>query len=427
MTRRLGLAAALAAAVLLQACLPGLPQLPQSPVLKILERRIGLIAYTGADGNVYTIDQTGGNQKSITEDASVQDAANGPALYYQYATWSPDGRSIAYVGVQRDGGNPSAFGVFVSKRDGGGPRNVFQSLTEVPRLLSWAPDGSRLAFLGADRTNSSEQFYLVGADGGPVKSLASGTAMAWRWQRSTGELVLHASDGVTIVDPSGTASQLSLALQPGDFEAPAWSIDGTGVIVALQQGGSSALYLADRLGEVGSPLAQLDGGVSFDVSPDGKSLAYTMDVGSGGDRGTRLSLLPLGAAPGKGKPRMMSGTDLVAAFFWSPDSRRVAYFALDVTPDSSNSPQILLTLKVLDVRSGGVRRIASFHPSPFFLDWMRDFGQYGESLRVWSPDSRYLLYCSLDDTGPAVMVAYADAPIKPRKVVDGLIASWSPK
>ena len=50
-----------------------------------------------------------------------------------------------------------------------------------------------------------------------------------------------------------------------------------------------------------------------------------------------------------------------------------------------------------------------------------------ESTLLWSPDSRFLLYRSMLPDSFDVMVAYADEPIAPRKIVDGLMATWSPR
>ena len=77
----------LVAALLLASCLPGNMQLPQSPLLKQLERKSGLIAYMGADGNMYVSDQAGGNKIAFTEDASVPAAA--PSFVVNFVSPQP--------------------------------------------------------------------------------------------------------------------------------------------------------------------------------------------------------------------------------------------------------------------------------------------------------------------------------------------------
>src|SRR5919108_2356552 len=93
----------IASAFLIASCLPRDMQVPQSPLLSTLERKAGLIAYVGADGNMYVSDQGGGRLKQLTEDAVIPENQGEPVLYYQYPTWSRDGSQLAFVGVSADG------------------------------------------------------------------------------------------------------------------------------------------------------------------------------------------------------------------------------------------------------------------------------------------------------------------------------------
>src|SRR5690349_12262510 len=90
-------------ALLIASCLPQDMQVPQSPLLSTLERKSGLIAYLGTDGNMYISDQGGGHQQQLTEDAVIPETQGGPILYYQYPTWSRDGSQLAFMGLKSDG------------------------------------------------------------------------------------------------------------------------------------------------------------------------------------------------------------------------------------------------------------------------------------------------------------------------------------
>jgi len=80
-------------------CLPQGLRLPESPLLRALERKLGLIAYVGPDGNIHTMDQAGGNQAGVTDDARLFSGEEGRALrIYQYPAWAPGNRRLAYVG-----------------------------------------------------------------------------------------------------------------------------------------------------------------------------------------------------------------------------------------------------------------------------------------------------------------------------------------
>jgi hypothetical protein len=426
------------AALLLSSCAPTKLTLPQSPALKWLERKAGRIAFIDLDGNLRTTDQSGAAPVEITRDAAISDDPAGKSFYYQYPAWSPDGRSIAFVAVRKAGTTPQGFGVWTARADGSSPAELFSSGQQMPRLLSWAPDSARLVFLA--NGGEGEKLESVPAAGGKAVVLASGYAHAWRWGRATGSLILHTlgapSDGpaerVSIVDPRGITGEQDLDLSPAMFEAPGWMADNKGIIVAVRENDSAVLYLADRAGQLGTRLTPIDGGVTFDVSPDGKTLAYATSIGQGQAAASRLSVLDLasrrgggtaGGAPGAS--RVLSGEDFVAAFFWSPDSSHIAYFVPSVQK-SDQGPLLMFTLKVLRVSTGAVRTVATFHPPGVFLQVVREYGQYGESLRMWSPDSRFVLYTAVEGDSPVVMVGYADEPIAPRKVADGLMATWSP-
>ena len=58
---------------------------------------LGLIAYVGKDGNVYTTDRDGKRRTAITQDASLSSSAGQVGRIYQYPTWAPDGQHLAFV------------------------------------------------------------------------------------------------------------------------------------------------------------------------------------------------------------------------------------------------------------------------------------------------------------------------------------------
>jgi Tol biopolymer transport system component len=434
-----------AAALLLQSCLPARASLPQSPALKWLERKTGRIAIVALDGNVRTMDQTGGASKDVTTNASVSEDNSGVSFYYQFPAWSRDGKSLAFVAVRRTSEAVMDASIWTSPGDTSDPVQVYAGNDQVPRFLSWAPDSSRMVFLTSISGNR-QQLDIVPARGGTVRTLAEGSAFAWRWKTGTNSIAVHSVDDasgatverVSIVDSLGVGGNEDLSPTPGAFEAPAWSADGQGIIMAVSENAGSTLYFEDRGGGEARPLAPFKGDATLDLSPDGKRLAWAARGTSGEELSRQLFLLDLpggqppragsaAAAAAIGTPRSPTGSDFVAAFSWSPDGSKIAYFVPSDSPSGEEGAVTPLILKVLNVRTGTVRTVTTFRPNPYFAGLLQDYGQYAESTRLWSPDGKYLLYCAMQPDSFDIMVAYADQPIAPRKIADGLMATWSPR
>ena len=79
------------AVTLISSCLPQDTQVPQSPLLPLLERKSGLIAYIGTDGNMFVSDQGGNKLEQLTDDAQISQNQTDLFHYYQFPSWSKDG------------------------------------------------------------------------------------------------------------------------------------------------------------------------------------------------------------------------------------------------------------------------------------------------------------------------------------------------
>ena len=86
------------------------------------------------------------------------------------ATWSPDGKTIAFYGTQYGPGRDGALVAIP-------PSNVFlvdvatgiQTVLTPGRFPSWSPDGHRLAF---DSSGQASKIFVINADGSGLEQIA---------------------------------------------------------------------------------------------------------------------------------------------------------------------------------------------------------------------------------------------------------------
>ncbi len=106
------------------------------------------------------------------------------------------------------------------------------------------------------------------------------------------------------------------------------------------------------------------------------------------------------------------GSTDVFAFFWSPNSQRIAYvsppdetgsFSAKPSTHKIRSPE--LSWAILDVgerrQSGVMARSPDQSDELYMLSF---YDQFGQSHRIWSPDSRHLVYSELADGVPQIML-----------------------
>lgn len=421
------------------ACSPSGLRMEQSPLLRTLERKSGLIVYIGPDGNIYTMDQGGGRQKAVTTDAQIKPDEEGNSNFYQFPTWSPDSQRLAYVGLTSQGGSLGEVTLITSRPDGSDRVEAFQSDTELPFYLYWSPNSQHISFLTTEGGSSGLSLQLVHAQGGNATKLDMGDAIYWSWSPDNRNLLVHTGGAVETSPDSSlflmnlgeSMEKESLDFRPINFQAPAWSPDGEELLVAAKnENGQDGLYLTDSHGREKSLLTEVEGTIAFGWSPDGKRVAYLINNPEVSDPTARRMTIVDPDNPGEEKT---IEDELIVAFFWSPDSRKIAYFVPslvtsteEVNQDGQPVTTLLLTLKVYDVRSGKSIQVAVFRPTQTFVNLLPFFDQYQHSVSLWSPDSRNLVLSAVDGQGnEGVFIIEAAANLQPRLLAEGEIGVWS--
>ena len=434
-----GALAASAAALLLTACLPKGVRVPQNEFLAVVERKSGLVAYQGADGNIYTVDQGGSKPTPVTTDADLK----GDYLVYDIPVWAPDSRSVAFVGYQGKAQQaPDSISLFVADKDGKNLTQAYSSTTDVIYYY-WSPDSRRLSFI-SPAPGSNLALKVVSPSGGEAETLDVGNPFYWAWAPNSQSVLIHAGAApsrLSILQIADTVVEQGLEITPTTFKAPAYSPEGSRMLVAGETAdGKPALLLADAAGGHLRPVAEYTGNIAFAWSPDGKRIAYiASDHPKVGQEGKLTIVDPAG----KQKPVELKD-DLAQAFFWSPDSAWLAYFSTEIvaapTPESSGDSAsgdqtVRWHLNVMDTKSGDARPVTTLQPTESFLRVLPYFDQYHQSVTIWSPDSRNLVLSAYVVNGQADMVNGAPVPgiwvvaasgnLEARFIAPGLVGFWS--
>ena len=420
--------------VLITSCMPQDGRIPQSPLLSTLERKTGLIAYIGLDGNIYVSDQAGGKQTKLTDDAT--DPVNQPTQFnsYQLPTWSLDGKQLAFMGMS--GTTDDSTGtIYVANIEADTTEEIFSSQTEYPFYMLWSPDDSNVSFLS---TSASGQALILqsapAAGGGESTIIDTGSPYYWSWAPNGRILITHSGGAENSTSPEHLAFirfqdadiiETSLDLIPASFQAPAWSPDGSRIVLTRSEDGKNEIILTDDTGEYLKTLGSFTLNTGFGWSSDSKKVAFingtqTMNAGVIGE---------LNVVDTETDEKVSAGENVVA-FFWSPDGKKIAYFAPFLnTPEGSSDQsnrQLFLQLNVLDVETGESKELFSYRPTEQFTSILPYFDQYHQSNTIWSPDNINLVLSFLDTEGnPGIAVVAASGQLEPRLLAEGYLAFWS--
>ena len=128
------------------------------------------------------------------------------------------------------------------------------------------------------------------------------------------------------------------------------------------------------------------------------------------------------------------------AFFWSPNSTKIAYVSptndgisintrvnslIDFDRALQQNPQ--LSWAVLDIESGITQRFTNFQPTPEMVYLFSFFDQFAQSHRIWSPDSNYVVFGEITQEDKTVLsiLDVNRAGAVPFLLAEGRVGIWS--
>ena len=420
--------------LLITSCLPRNVQVPQSPLLSALERKSGLIAYIGADGNMFVSDQAGGNLKQLTEDAKLPQSQADPYLFYQYPTWSQDGNQLAFVRTGAENAQPKSE-LLVANINNDDVSEVYASESEHPIYLYWSPDNANVSLLTTSVSGQSLILQNIPADGSERTIIDTGSPYYWSWAPDGSTMIVHTGGAANSASPQHLAFlsmeaeiiEDGLDTTPAPFQAPAWSPDGRHILLTrVNDQEQKEIILTDGNGTFEKVLGTFEVNTAFAWSPDSTKVAFIagkqpMNAGTIGE----LHVVNIETSAETIKE------EDVYAFFWSPDSEKLAYFVPFLTNQAADgsqteTQQLVLQLNMLDVKTSESRELFKYQPTQQFANILPYFDQYHQSATIWSPDNNNLVLSFLTSSGnPRIAVVAASGQLEPRLLAEGYLAFWS--
>ena len=251
--------------------------------------------------------------------------------YNDRQSWSPDGRSIAFVGPADPPGQDHGIDLFVADAQGQHARDLTSnggrgSPTDV---FGWSPDSSEL---GGNWSGLGSSVFIANADGTGTRLLAYTNYGAYvfgdSWSPDGRRILLSRSSfgnmapAISVINPDGTNEQKLVAAA----DLASWSPDGqqfayysytdwpraSGLGVA-QADGSNAHLLLQGMNLTARPM----------WSPDGQHLAYVESDGS------------LGVVRADGTDARVLANGVIDTPQWSPDGNSIAF-----TRGPQQAPQV---------------------------------------------------------------------------------------
>ncbi len=224
-------------------------------------RRIAFTAWNGRQTRIYAV---------TVADCTVEPLGPSNDVNVGSVDWSST-NLLAFDGTAPDGTDE---GIYTMAADGGRVRRVTGGPVRFPE---WSPDGTRIAFVRGgyaeatdddpEPADANRNVWVVNDDGSGLRRVTDGR---WHgsadWSPDGQRLVSDADAGVIELGVDGSDRRVLLE---GDYGEPSWSPDGNALVLTGQGLGLAA--------EGQPPVELLDTPVPFspEWSPDGDWIAFT--------------------------------------------------------------------------------------------------------------------------------------------------------
>ncbi len=365
----------------------------------------GKLAMVGPDNALYITKFDGSPPVVALGSAAAPPSATQDGEVIEWPTWSKDGTKLAAMSLNIKSGQIDTTDVVVTDGDGKNPVKVQEGAPAPPVFISWSPDGNLLSVLARSSASSALlQLNLVdtsktAATPKPAaRKVAEGAAVYTGWSPDSQQLLIHSSTTgnnsvLALLAAKDTQAQpTALKVTPSLFRSPAFSADGSRRAFAVTNSstGNEDIVLQDK---DGNDAGKLDSGgktASFGWSPAETKLAFS--IANPTSQGLYKGIMLLEVNPKAPSTTPLKATQIVsddvAAFFWSPDGKKLAYITINEVGD-------MLVWKMYDLDTNKSSTITQWFPSETWGQLINFFDQYAQTNSIWSPDSKALVFAGL--------------------------------